>query len=107
MSDVKPADPILLNAVRQLAADARRAAALLPVDSPEHDFYAGVQHAAQRRTQPGLVALGLPDLDRRSRAFRDGYLATQTEIAIAASGPSPLRLRLPTFRRPAALRGPR
>lgn len=96
MRDPTVVDLVLLNAVRQLAADARRTAARLEPGSPEHDFYEGVQAGAARHLQPGLMA-GEPDLDRRRPAFRDGYLEASTIIGVAASGTPPLRLPLPRF----------
>ena len=100
MSDAPVGDVVLLNAVRQLASDARQAAALLRLDAPEHEFLAGVQHAAQRRLQPGLAAIEPPDLDRRSRPFQDGYLRATTLIGLAASGTSPLHFALPRYSAP-------
>jgi len=98
MSDSTASDPVFLNAVRQLAAEARRAAAVLKVDQPEHDFYAGVEHAAERRLHPGLAAIEPPDIEHWPPDFREGYLQASSQIAFAAAGTAPLHFPLPSFR---------
>jgi hypothetical protein len=98
MSDLRSSDPVFLNAVRQLAAEARHAAAALELHVPEHEFYAGVEHAAERRLRPGLAAIEPPDIEHWPPAFREGYLQASSQIALAATGPSPLHVPLPRFR---------
>ena len=98
MSGLTASDPVFLNAVRQLAAEARRAAAALRVGLPQHDFYAGVEHAAERRLHPGLTAIEPHDIDHWAPAFREGYLQASSQIALAATGNSPLHIALPNFR---------
>ncbi len=95
MSQSSVVDVVMRNALRQLAGEARRVAALLHVGSADHDFYVGVQRAAEERLSPGLAAGDRSDLDRRSPAFREGYLKTSTMIAEAATATTPLRFRLP------------
>ncbi len=97
MSEPAVVDVVLRNALRQLAAEARRTAALLRAGSAEHEFYVGVQRAAEERLSPALAAADRADLERRSPAYRDGYLETSTLIGMAATGAAPVRFRLPTF----------
>ena len=95
MDDETAGNAVLLNAVRQLAGEARQAAAVLPIDSPDHEFYAGVQYAAERRLRPGLAAIEPHDLDLRSRPYRDGYVSASTLIGLAAASTNSLHIPLP------------
>ncbi len=97
MTDAAPIDLVLRNAIRQLAHEARRAAATVKDGSPAHDFYVGVETAAKRRLEPGLAAMDPPDLAHRSTAFRDGYLEAAALIGVAATREAPLHLPLPAF----------
>ena len=66
---------ILLPAVRALVADARSERAALSADSPDRQFYLGVEAAAEEVLHPQLGASRATSwLDRRPTAFRDGYL---------------------------------
>ncbi len=97
MSQSTVVDVVLRNALRQLADEARRVAALLHVGSADHDFYVGVQRAAEERLSPGLAASDRSDIDRRSPAFREGYVKASTMIAEALTLTTPIRFRLPVL----------
>jgi hypothetical protein len=92
--------PILLGAVRSLVAEARTESALLSADSPERQFYLGIQAAAEEVLKPELgMSRGTGWLDHEAVAFREGYAKTRTLLADAmVSKESPLRFPLPHFR---------
>jgi hypothetical protein len=82
------------NALRQLAAEARREAALLSLSDPEHAFYAGVAAAAEDQMHPAAADIhGDKWLATQSNPFREGYL--KTLHVIGGSGPETVRLLLP------------
>jgi hypothetical protein len=87
---------VLRTALRNLAEDARREAALVRLDSDDHDFYEGVMAAAEDRLH--LEMLGPHDeswLGRAKPAFREGYTKTSAVIA-SVHGDPPHHLSLPT-----------
>ena len=88
---------VLINAVRGLTASARSARALLAVGAPDYDFYLGVEAAAAEVLHPESITARPPAwLDRESRFFREGYLATSADLAgLSASGHVPMALHLP------------
>jgi hypothetical protein len=90
---------ILLHAVRALVAEARSERSTLSMDSPERQFYLGVEAAADEVLQPQLAASREAGwLDRHPAAYRDGYLRTSTALASAAvAAEPPLRIALPDF----------
>jgi len=94
----------LLHATRELARAARRTAASKPLGSEEHDFYAGVNSAAESRLHPGRAAADDRTwLARHPRAFRDGYMKAEALISVAvATGAS--HVPLPQFAAPARRR---
>jgi hypothetical protein len=88
---------ILLPAVRDLTRRARTARAALPADSPQRQFYLGVESAAAEIIRPELSVSRSGDwLSRESPEFGSGYLMTSTIIsdAMSADVPPP-RLYLP------------
>lgn len=97
-----PVDPqraIIVNSVRGLIADARAERALLRADSPERQFYLGVDAAAEEILHPELRdARAANWLDGETPAFREGYLRTSILLSTAiTSEEPPLHLRLPAF----------
>jgi hypothetical protein len=83
------------NALRQLADEARREAALIAMGSPEHAFYEGVVVAAEDRLH--LARRELHDdrwLAAQTPHFREGYVKASDIIATA--GHAPVRLYLPS-----------
>ncbi len=88
---------LLLPEVRRLVEAARLERALLPADSAERDFYLGVEAAAEELLQQERTSTqDTAWLDRKSPAFRDGYVRTRDELAVAATArEAPTRLRLP------------
>jgi hypothetical protein len=90
--------PIPLRAVRDLIAAARTERAACSVHSPEHEFYLGVEAAAQEVLRAGSTR-SRDQLDREPDAFREGYLKTSNLLATALSASeAPLRLSLPDAR---------
>ena len=91
---------ILLHAVRALVADARSERAALSADSPERQFYLGVEAAAEQVLHPQLGASRATSwFDRQPSAFRDGYLRTSAALATAATAADPpIHLPLPETR---------
>ena len=88
----------LLSATREMAAEAMRRAAVTPLGTAEHDFYAGVRVAAESYRRQGRAPAEHPGwLDGQSPAFREGYLKAEAAIAAAANHPRE-HLLLPTFR---------
>ena len=97
-SEAKTADRmVFMNAVRGLRESARSVRGLLVVGSPDHDFYRGVEAAAMEVLHPESLMARPPGwLDRESRFFEEGYLATEADLAaLTASGHVPLAVRLP------------
>lgn len=92
-----PLRPILVSAVRELIHEAQSQRAQLPMDSPERDFYLGVEAAAEEVLHPELGSTRAADWpDREGRAFREGYLRMSAAVAaVAGADEPPLRLRLP------------
>lgn len=87
---------IIREALRRLAEEARQRAGSLPADSTEHDFYVGVQAAAQDLAGPVPSKATDPStLKDRSAAYRDGYLKV-SNMAGAAVGHAPSRFPLPS-----------
>ncbi len=74
--------PIQLAAVRGLIEEARSERALRPENSPERQFYLGVDAAAKEVLHPELSTRNPDWLDREKPAFR-GYLRTSVLIATA------------------------
>jgi hypothetical protein len=87
--------PLLLNnALRLLLDEARTEAALVPMTSPVHAFYAGVAAAAEDRLRPTRQdSHSTAWLDAEQPAFREGYLKASS--VIASAGHAPVRLLLP------------
>ena len=87
--------PLLLNnALRRLSDEARVEAALVPMTSPVHAFYAGVAAAAEDRLRPSRQdSHGTAWLDAEPPAFREGYLKASS--VIASAGHAPVRILLP------------
>jgi len=86
---------MMLNDIRRLAHEARRAAARTVLGSAEHDFYSGVLSAAELHLHPGLLAVDdLTWLDLEPAAFRNGYLEASTLIGLTSAA-SPRDLSLP------------
>ena len=85
---------VLRNALRQLVAEARAEAALVPLASARHAFYAGVVAAAEDRLRPARQDAHTEAwLDVERPAFREGYLKAAS--VIAAFGHAPVHLLLP------------
>jgi hypothetical protein len=87
--------PIPLGAVRNLIAGARSERATASPHSRVHEFYLGVEAAAEEVLRPE-AARSAEQLELESSAFQDGYLETSNLLAtaLAASEP-PLRLTVP------------
>jgi hypothetical protein len=84
------------NSIRLLHEEARQRAALVPLDSDEHEFYFGVSTAAQDHLHPENRSVHDEQwLSRERPAFRDGYLKTSALIAVAGPNP-PHHLPFPT-----------
>lgn len=84
----------LRNAIRQMAAEARREAALLALSDPEHAFYSGVVAATDDRLHP--EAVGIHDevwLGHQAPPFREGYL--KAVHVMTGFSPDAGRLMLP------------
>ena len=88
---------VLMNALHGLIDAARTARALLPMAAPERAFYLGVEAAAKEALHTEAIGSKPIDwLDNESGPFREGYLAMSADLAaVAASGRTPLALRLP------------
>jgi hypothetical protein len=85
---------VLNNALRRLSDEARMEAALVPMTSPVHAFYAGVAAAAEDRLRPTRQDSHSTEwLNAEQPAFREGYLKASSVIATA--GHAPVRLLLP------------
>jgi hypothetical protein len=88
----------MLAVVRGLVEAAESERRLLAQESPERQFYLGVEASAQEVLHPELAESRSEDwLRLKTSAFRDGYLRTSVLIATAATvGEPPLRLPLPS-----------
>jgi len=85
----------LRSALRQLRHEAMQRAASVETGTTEHDFYVGVQTAADDRMHPERRDThDLAWLDRQVHSFRDGYLKTSDLIG-ASIGHVPFRFHLP------------
>jgi hypothetical protein len=84
-----------LGAVRDLIAAARSERATASPHSRVHEFYLGVEAAAEEVLRPE-AARSAEQLGLESSSFQDGYLETSNLLAtaLAASEP-PLRLTVP------------
>ncbi len=93
MGIVEP--PMMLrNALRRLADDARREAAMVGMETELHAFYMGVVAATEDRIHPAMGDIhGEKWLQSEKPAFRDGYV--KARHVIASAGPAPVRLHLP------------
>jgi hypothetical protein len=94
---------IFVAAVRSLAAAAEMAR-YESQQSDQRSFYDGVRHAAEHALDPGLdnqPSVDAEGLDRRDRAFRDGYLTVAAQLISAMSADDPpLHLAVPAYRAP-------
>jgi hypothetical protein len=91
---------ILLRAVRDLVAEARSERSVLSADSPERQFYLGVEAAAEEVLHPEIASSRDAGwLARHAPLFREAYVQTSTLLADATTAAEPpLHLPLPTSR---------
>jgi hypothetical protein len=81
---------ILLPEIRRLIDAARSERAMLPMASPQRQFYLGVEAAADEVVHPELGAIGSADrIAGRPPAFREGYLRASSLLAAAATAAEP------------------
>ncbi|MFI5046915.1 MAG: hypothetical protein ACHQIG_07610 [Acidimicrobiia bacterium] len=82
--------PMVTQAIRELVAKVRAERAALAAASAEHDFYTGVEAAAQEWLHPELAASRSDArIAAESSMFRDGYTKTANMLAVAVNASEP------------------